>query len=47
MFAMAGSVWPEGGRKAFNAIYVVQNLGVALGATIGGYVAKYLRIQPY
>ncbi|MBS3681708.1 MFS transporter [Ornithinibacillus massiliensis] len=40
MFAMAGSVWPEGGRRAFNAIYVAQNLGVALGATIGGYVAS-------
>lgn len=40
MFAMAGSVWPEGGRRAFNAIYVAQNLGVALGATIGGYIAS-------
>ncbi|WP_010099533.1 MDR family MFS transporter [Ornithinibacillus scapharcae] len=40
MFAMAGSVWPEGGRRAFNAIYVAQNFGVALGATIGGYVAS-------
>ncbi len=40
MFAMAGSVWPEGGRKTFNAIYVAQNLGVALGASIGGYVAS-------
>ncbi|WP_199794668.1 MDR family MFS transporter [Lentibacillus sp. Marseille-P4043] len=40
MFAMAGSVWPDGGRRAFNAIYVAQNLGVALGATIGGYVAN-------
>ncbi|MUK89055.1 MFS transporter [Ornithinibacillus sp. L9] len=40
MFAMAGSVWPQGGRRAFNAIYVAQNLGVALGATIGGYVAS-------
>src|SRR5690606_9661271 len=40
MFAMAGSGWPEGGRRAFNAIYVAQNLGVALGATIGGYVAS-------
>ncbi|WP_099160112.1 MDR family MFS transporter [Virgibacillus ndiopensis] len=40
MFAMAGSVWPEGGRRAFNAIYVAQNLGVALGATVGGYVAS-------
>lgn len=40
MFAMAGSVWPEGGRRAFNAVYVAQNLGVALGATAGGYVAS-------
>ncbi|GAB3799074.1 MFS transporter [Virgibacillus kimchii] len=40
MFAMAGSLWPEGGRRAFNAIYVAQNLGVALGATIGGYIAS-------
>ncbi|APC50269.1 MDR family MFS transporter [Virgibacillus halodenitrificans] len=40
MFAMAGSLWPEGGRRSFNAIYVAQNLGVALGATIGGYVAS-------
>ncbi|WP_144555207.1 MFS transporter [Bacillus sp. X1(2014)] len=41
MFAMAGSVWKEGGRKAFNAIYVAQNLGVALGASLGGIVAAY------
>lgn len=40
MFAMAGSLWPEGGRKAFNAVYVAQNLGVALGATLSGYVAS-------
>ncbi|RKQ35599.1 MFS transporter [Oceanobacillus halophilus] len=40
MYAMAGSLWPEGGRRTFNAIYVAQNLGVALGATIGGYVAS-------
>lgn len=39
MFAMAGSVWPEGGRRAFNAIYVARNLGVALGASLAGYVA--------
>ncbi|MFC4557563.1 MDR family MFS transporter [Virgibacillus kekensis] len=41
MFAMAGSVWPEGGRRAFNAVYVAQNLGVALGASVGGYVASF------
>ncbi|MBY0146518.1 MFS transporter [Neobacillus niacini] len=41
MYAMAGSVWKEGGRKAFNAIYVAQNLGVAIGAALGGIVADY------
>lgn len=40
MFAMAGSLWPDGGRKAFNAVYVAQNLGVAMGATLSGYVAS-------
>jgi MFS family permease len=41
MYAMAGTVWKEGGRKAFNAIYVAQNVGVAAGAALGGYVASY------
>jgi MFS family permease len=41
MYAMAGSVWKEGGRKAFNALYVSQNLGVAIGAALGGYVASF------
>ncbi|WP_409251721.1 MDR family MFS transporter [Bacillus sp. SCS-153A] len=41
MYAMAGSVWPEGGRKSFNAIYVAQNVGVAVGAALGGLVASY------
>ncbi|WP_456273668.1 MDR family MFS transporter [Bacillus sp. AK031] len=41
VYAMAGSVWPEGGRKAFNAIYVAQNVGVAVGAALGGLVASY------
>ncbi len=41
MYAMVGSVWPEGGRKAFNAVYVAQNLGVAIGAAAGGLVASY------
>ncbi|WP_071460448.1 MDR family MFS transporter [Bacillus massilinigeriensis] len=40
MYAMAGSVWKEGGRKAFNAIYIAQNLGVALGAALGGVIAS-------
>lgn len=41
MFAMAGSVWKEGGRKAFNAIYVAQNAGVAIGSALGGFVASF------
>ncbi|WP_075982652.1 MDR family MFS transporter [Bacillus massilinigeriensis] len=41
MFAMAGTVWRQGGRRAFNAIYVAQNLGVAVGAALGGFVASY------
>jgi MFS family permease len=40
MYAMAGSVWPEGGRKPFNAMYVAQNVGVAVGAALGGLVAS-------
>jgi MFS family permease len=41
IFAMAGTVWKEGGRKAFNSIYVAQNVGVALGSALGGFVAAY------
>lgn len=41
MYAMSGAVWKDGGRKAFNAIYVAQNLGVAVGAALGGIVADY------
>ena len=41
MYAMAGTVWKEGGRKSFNAMYVAQNLGVAIGSALGGLVASY------
>ncbi|OEF99046.1 hypothetical protein BHF71_02350 [Vulcanibacillus modesticaldus] len=41
MYAMAGAVWPEGGRKAFNTIYVAQNLGVALGPALGGVIFEF------
>lgn len=37
--ALAGQLWPEGGRQAFNAVYVAQNVGVALGSILGGLVA--------
>ncbi|MCL6631877.1 MAG: MFS transporter [Alicyclobacillus herbarius] len=38
--ALAGQVWPEGGRRAFNFIYVANNLGVALGTAVGGFLAE-------
>ncbi len=41
MFALAGAALPEGGRKAFNAIYLAQNLGVAVGPALAGIVADY------
>ncbi|WP_184663325.1 MDR family MFS transporter [Texcoconibacillus texcoconensis] len=41
MYALAGSVWPEGGRRPFNAIYVAQNVGVSLGTALAGLVASY------
>ncbi|WP_280769994.1 MDR family MFS transporter [Salipaludibacillus daqingensis] len=41
MYALAGAVWPEGGRRPFNAIYVAQNVGVATGAAIGGFLASF------
>lgn len=37
--AMAGNIWPEGGRKPFNLLYIANNIGVALGCTLGGMVA--------
>jgi MFS family permease len=40
-YAYAGAIWPEGGRRAFNALYVSQNLGVALGSALGGFIASY------
>ena len=39
-FALVGSVWPEGGRKGFNAIYLAQNLGVAVGPALAGPIAE-------
>lgn len=38
--ALAAKVWPEGGRRAFNFLYVANNLGVAVGTAIGGLVAQ-------
>jgi predicted MFS family arabinose efflux permease len=41
MYALAGTMWKEGGRKAFNRIYIAQNVGVALGAALGGLAASF------
>lgn len=40
MYAMVGTVWPEGGRKAFNSIYLAQNVGVAIGPAMAGFIAS-------
>ncbi|MBE1554341.1 MDR family MFS transporter [Sporosarcina limicola] len=40
MYAMVGTLWPEGGRKAFNSLYLAQNLGVAFGPALAGVVAS-------
>jgi len=40
MYAMVGTLWPEGGRKAFNSIYLAQNAGVAIGPALAGLVAS-------
>ncbi|MFL4615984.1 MDR family MFS transporter [Staphylococcus aureus] len=41
IYAIAGAVWPNGGRQTFNAIYLAQNIGVAVGAAMGGFVAEF------
>lgn len=39
LYAIAGGVWPEGGRRAFNAIFLANNVGVAVGPALAGFVA--------
>lgn len=39
--ALAAATWPEGGRGAFNFIYVTHNAGVAVGTAFGGVLANY------
>ncbi len=38
--SLAGHAWPEGGRRAFNFLYVANNLGVAVGTALGGVLAE-------
>lgn len=39
LYAIAGSAWPEGGRKSFNAIFLANNVGVAIGPALAGIIA--------
>lgn len=38
--ALSVEIWPEGGRVAFNAVYVAINAGVAVGSSLGGLLAS-------
>lgn len=38
--ALIHAVWPEGGRRGFNLLYVFNNAGVAVGTAIGGMIAQ-------
>jgi MFS family permease len=38
--AMAGELWAGRSQVGFNAVYVAQNAGVAIGSSLGGYVAS-------
>lgn len=40
MNALAVVLWPEGGRKGINMIYVALNAGVAAGSALGGLLAS-------
>lgn len=33
------TLWPEGGRRGFNLLYIFNNAGVAVGTAMGGFVA--------
>lgn len=38
--ALSVEIWPEGGRTAFNAVYVAVNAGIAIGSSLGGLLAS-------
>ncbi|MGI1658334.1 MAG: MFS transporter [Desulfitobacterium sp.] len=37
--AMIFTLWPEGGRRGFNLLYVFNNAGVAVGTALSGFIA--------
>ncbi|EHQ87418.1 MDR family MFS transporter [Desulfosporosinus youngiae] len=40
LYTLLNAVWPEGGRRGFNLLYVSNNAGVAVGTAIGGFIAQ-------
>jgi len=40
LYALIHAVWPEGGRRGFNFLYVSNNAGVAVGTALGGMIAQ-------
>lgn len=40
IYALAGAAWKEGGRRAFNGMYIAANIGVAIGSAMGGFIAS-------
>lgn len=38
--ALVQTIWPDGGRRGFNYLYVLNNAGVAVGTALGGLVAQ-------
>jgi Arabinose efflux permease len=38
--ALLHTLWPQGGRRGFNMLYVSNNAGVAVGTAIGGMIAQ-------
>ncbi|WP_243454590.1 MDR family MFS transporter [Desulfosporosinus fructosivorans] len=41
LYALIHAVWPEGGRRGFNLLYVSNNAGVAVGTALGGLIAQF------
>ena len=39
--ALTAAFWRSGGRRAFNVLYVVRNIGFAAGAAMGGFAAQW------